>query len=47
MATVLAGPRIGEHLTCQRCQSKRIFKFAIGKQSSIRGDAIAASRNPR
>jgi hypothetical protein len=31
VATVLAGPRIGEHLTCQLSQSKRVVKFAIGQ----------------
>jgi hypothetical protein len=36
MATILAGPRIGEHLTCQRGQPKRVVKLAIGEQSSIR-----------
>ena len=38
VATVLASPRIGEHLTCQRAQSKRVVKFAIGQQSSIGGE---------
>ena len=31
MATVLAGPRIGEHVACQRGQSKCVVKFAIGQ----------------
>jgi hypothetical protein len=31
MATVLAGPRIGEHVACQRGQSKCVVKFAIAK----------------
>jgi hypothetical protein len=38
MPTVLAGPRIGEHLTGQRGQSERVVKFAIGEQSSVGGD---------
>ncbi len=38
MATVLASARIGEHLTGQRSQPKRVVKFAIGGQSSIGGD---------
>ena len=42
MATVLAGPRIGEHLTSQRGQAKRVVKFAIGEQSGIGGDDTAA-----
>jgi cytochrome oxidase assembly protein ShyY1 len=31
MATVLAGPRIGEHVACQRGQSKCVVKFAIAQ----------------
>lgn len=31
MATVLAGPRIGEHVACQRGQSKCAVKFAIAQ----------------
>jgi hypothetical protein len=34
----MTGPRIGEHVTCQRGQPKRVVKFAIGKQSSVGGD---------
>jgi cytochrome oxidase assembly protein ShyY1 len=30
-ATVLAGPRIGEHVACQRGQSKCVVKFAIAQ----------------
>jgi len=41
MATILAGPRISDHLTCQRSQPKRVVKFAIGEQSSIGGDSGA------
>jgi len=42
VATALAGPPICEQLTCQRSQSKRVVKFAIGQQSSIGGDDRAA-----
>jgi hypothetical protein len=42
MPTVLAAPRIGKHLACQRGQSERVIKFAIGQQSSIGGDHRAA-----
>jgi cytochrome oxidase assembly protein ShyY1 len=31
MATVLAGPRIGEHVACQRGRSKCVVKFAIAQ----------------
>jgi hypothetical protein len=31
MATVLAGPRIGEHVACQRGQSKCVVKFVIAQ----------------
>jgi hypothetical protein len=31
MATVLAGPRIGEHVACRRGQSKCVVKFAIAQ----------------
>jgi putative ABC transport system substrate-binding protein len=31
MAIVLAGPRIGEHVACQRGQSKCVVKFAIAQ----------------
>ena len=31
MATVLAGRRIGEHVACQRGQSKCVVKFAIAQ----------------
>src|SRR5215813_8126211 len=37
MATILAGPRISDHLTCQRSQPKRVIKFAIGEKPSIGG----------
>src|SRR6266446_9933298 len=42
MAAVLASARIGEHLTSQRGQPKRIVKFAIGEQPGIGGDHEAA-----
>jgi hypothetical protein len=42
MATILAGPRISDHLACQRGQSKRVVKFAIREQSRIGGDSGAA-----
>src|SRR5262245_42788410 len=42
MATILAGPRIGEHLTSQHGQAKRVVKFAIGEQPGIGGDDTAA-----
>jgi hypothetical protein len=31
MATVLAGPRTGEHVACRRGQSKCVVKFAIAQ----------------
>jgi hypothetical protein len=31
MATVLAGPHIGEHVACRRGQSKCVVKFAIAQ----------------
>jgi hypothetical protein len=42
MATVLAGPGIGEHRTSQRGQAKRVVKFAIGEQPGIGDDDTAA-----
>jgi hypothetical protein len=42
MATVLAGPRVGKHVACQRGQSKRVVKLAIGEQSCIGRNSGAA-----
>jgi hypothetical protein len=42
MTAVLAGARIGEHLTRHPAQAERIIEFAIGQQSSIGGDDGAA-----
>jgi hypothetical protein len=37
MAAIPAGARVGDHLTRHRSQPERVVKFAIGKQSGIRG----------
>jgi hypothetical protein len=39
MPTVLAAPRVGQHLACQRDQSERAIKFAIGQQPSVEGNS--------